>query len=78
MCEETKVGTWCARILLYYDDILILGTNGKGTTKDYCLASAFGELYERFCNRMGCTNNYPLGNRMIKISKSKKGYYFDP
>lgn len=27
-----------------------LGTNGKGTTKEYCLASAYGELIERLEN----------------------------
>jgi ribosomal protein S12 methylthiotransferase accessory factor YcaO len=25
-------------------------SNGKGMTKDFCLASAYAELFERFCN----------------------------
>ena len=78
MCDQTNVNTWCSRIVLYYNDMFVLGTNGKGTTKDYCLASAYGEMYERFCNRMGCTNHYIIGEHMINITKEKKGYYFHP
>lgn len=25
-----------------------IGTNGKGVNKDYCMASAYAELFERF------------------------------
>ena len=28
----------------------VIGTNGKGVNKDYCMASAYAELFERFSN----------------------------
>ena len=42
-------GVRCCRVLLGGDDVagLQLGTNGKGLTRRYALASAYGELLER-------------------------------
>ena len=77
MCQESNVNTWTARVELFYKDIILLGANGKGLTKEYCLASGYAELYERFCNKMYCTNNYPLGNRVIEKSFEINKYYFD-
>lgn len=49
--EQNECGTYYCRLHLYKNDIFILGTNGKGVTKEYSLASGYGELYERFCNK---------------------------
>lgn len=35
---------------LYYNDLLIQTSNGKGVTKIFARASGHAELYERFCN----------------------------
>lgn len=78
MCQQTQSGTWCSGVVLTQNKIDIVRANGKGTSKDFCMASAYGELYERFCNRMFCINNYPLGNRIINESFNKFGYYFHP
>ena len=40
---------WCA-IELYYKNQIYLCSNGKGITEELCLASGFGELFERFCS----------------------------
>lgn len=47
---ETNIGTWGSVVYLYKKNKLIVSTNGKGMSEDYCLASGYGELYERYCN----------------------------
>ena len=47
---ETSVDTfWCHLDLFDSNNRIIIGTNGKGTTLEYCLASGHAELYERYC-----------------------------
>lgn len=76
--EQSKISTtWTSRIELYHDGCYLLGQNGKGTSKDYCLASAHGELYERFCNKMFYINKHPFVDKVLNTSLQKKGYYFD-
>lgn len=36
-------------IKLFYKDLLILFSNGKGISQEAALASGLAELYERFC-----------------------------
>lgn len=48
---------WCT-IELYYKNQLYLCANGKGISEEYCLASGFGELFERFCSKIYIYNNY--------------------
>ena len=49
--NQSEIGTWYCRISIYLHGNLVLGANGKGTSKEYALASGFAELYERFSNR---------------------------
>ena len=76
--EQSEISTtWTSRLELYYNGCYLLGQNGKGTSKDYCLASAHGELYERFCNKMFYINKHPFVDKVLNISLQKNGYYFD-
>lgn len=53
-------------------------SNGKGTTKEYALASGYAEMYERFCNKILFYYNFPFSQLVANISKNTKGYYFHP
>lgn len=58
-CEKTNAETYWCRIII--KDNLgneILGQNGKGTTLEYCLASGYAELYERYCAGFHIRNFY--------------------
>ena len=57
----SKAKTFTSRIWLSDDDIfpLSIGTNGKGMTARYALASAYGELMERIQNMCININNTP-------------------
>ena len=50
--RKTEIGTYSCHVELYKGHNLVLGTNGKGMTEIYSLASGYAELYERFCNKM--------------------------
>ena len=50
---------WCI-INLYYKNKLYISSNGKGTSELFCLASGFGELFERFCSEINIYTNYTL------------------
>lgn len=76
--EQENSGTWTSRIELHYNGKMMFGQNGKGVTKEYCLASGYGELYERYCNKIFCINNTPLMNKILDKNKALKGYYFHP
>ena len=45
--KESSVGTYSLRICIKGTDI---GQNGKGMTKDFAMASAYAEFFERFQN----------------------------
>ncbi len=47
---KNEIDAWSCRWELYYNNIFIVGQNGKGITENYSLASGLAELYERFCN----------------------------
>jgi ribosomal protein S12 methylthiotransferase accessory factor YcaO len=47
--REPVPGIWWCRVNLKYNGILLTGSNGKGTSKEYALASGHSELYERYC-----------------------------
>lgn len=76
--ENTVINTWCCHLVLSYDENIILTSNGKGVTEIYSKASAYAELYERFCNRIFYFCNTPLSNRVIELSKRQYGYYLHP
>lgn len=46
-------------------------------TKSYALASAYAELYERFCNRAFIYDNYLLIRILLEQHYNKYGYYVD-
>lgn len=57
--EETKAGTfWCRVIIKDKYGNMVLGQNGKGATFEYCLASGYAELYERYCADFHIQNLY--------------------
>ena len=67
--EESYVGTFSLRVNFKGTTI---GTNGKGCTRDYALASAYAELFERFQNGI-------LSNTMTSPQKSEKySFKFEP
>ena len=76
--ERTESLSWFAKIKLYYKNIVILSTNGKGMTEELCLASGFGELYERYCNRTMIFGNSFMGNAIAEEHYKNYGYYFHP
>ena len=75
---QTEAGTWYSRINLYKDGIYINGTNGKGVTKEYCLASGYAELYERFCNKIFFLSSPWWIHDYMKENYNTNSYYFSP
>lgn len=74
--QQSKSSTWTCRLELLYKGRPIIAQNGKGTTKDYCLASGHGELYERFCSKLHFFNNPFLIKRIMENRYNKYNYYF--
>lgn len=48
--NKSEVDTYSCVFKLFYKNICILKTSGKGLTKEFAEASGLSELYERFCN----------------------------
>lgn len=63
--EESSIGTWALRVVLKGTNI---GTNGKGVTKEYSLASAYAELFERYQNDL-------LGNVSNMGNETQYSFY---
>lgn len=76
--QENNSSTWSAHLELYFKDIYILSSNGKGINKDYCLASGYAELYERFCNKIFSLPNYISNKKITNISYNKNNFYYSP
>ena len=76
--EEEESGTWSNKITLFFKDIYILSSNGKGITKDYARASGYAELYERFCNNFYGLDNPFICNKIIEnnINQNKNFYLY--
>lgn len=67
--DESYVGTFSLRVNFKGTTI---GTNGKGCTREYALASAYAELFERFQNGI-------LSNTMTLPRKSEEySFKFEP
>ena len=49
------IGVYSLSLQLHYGETPLLQTNGKGMQPEFARASAYAELYERFCNRYGTT-----------------------
>lgn len=76
--NPTQYAWWC-RVNLKFNNVDILGTNGKGTTKEFALASGYGELYERYCNFIHQPYVKRINQKKIQeISKKENGYYLFP
>ena len=77
--EDTisDVGTYSSRILLYYNDQFVLGTTGKGITREYSLASGYSEMYERFCSKLHIMSNPFINKKIKELNYKKNGYYLD-
>ena len=73
----SDIGTWSCLVKLYYNNIFIKSTNGKGTTYEYALASGLGEMYERFCNIGHHIDSRLTSLALNKIRKENFGYYKD-
>ncbi len=76
--RETESGTWYCRLQLRYKDFPVLAQNGKGTSREYCLASGYGELYERFCSQFLFISDPFLYDDIINARFKKYGYYIHP
>lgn len=70
--NQSEAGTWYCHTDLYLNDIFIGGSNGKGMTKEYSLASCYAELYERFCN-FDCKANHYV-HEEIKRQNAQAGH----
>lgn len=69
--------SWYAGVKLYYKKHLVQRSNGKGFTEDFCRASGYAELYERYCNKINYADNPFLNNRILNIHYQNTGYYYD-
>lgn len=72
---QTEIGTWTCRVTITSCNLEVLGSNGKGMTQEFALASGYSELFERFCNKVGYINN-PYFQR--KISALRPEYTYCP
>ena len=76
--QRSEANTYSARIEIYYKNLLIVASNGKGLTPELCWASAYAESYERFCNLYGPCFNYTFQRAYFKNNIEKYGYYYAP
>lgn len=70
--------TWYAKVSIYHNNNLVLTTNGKGMEEDFAIASGYGEMYERYCNKMHFISNAILCRKVIEEHYKRYGYYFHP
>lgn len=76
--EETEAGTWHCSVDLYKDKQFILQTNGKGMTEAYSQASAYAELYERFCNKTNFIRIPSFVRNYTNLQEKVNGFKFHP
>ncbi|MFD3155913.1 YcaO-like family protein [Haloimpatiens sp. FM7330] len=69
--KNSAEGFYSVRVTVGDTDI---GTNGKGTTQEYALASAYGELMERLQNFAPFRLSRDLSPKALKY----KGFYYAP
>lgn len=75
---QTVAGTWSSRhILLDNTQNQIVSSNGKGMTKEFCLASGYAELYERFCLKAKYWINPIILNKVKRQNYLQYGYHLD-
>ena len=76
--QRSEADTYSSRIEIFYKNLLIVSSNGKGLTPELCWASAYAESYERFCNLYGPCFNYTFQKEYFKNNLEKYGYYYAP
>lgn len=76
--EKTEADTWFCRVELYYNNQIILGTNGKGVTEEFSLASGYAESYERFCNRINLFFSPLIMSKLMQVYMVNRGFRLDP
>ncbi|MBE6148321.1 MAG: hypothetical protein E7167_02240 [Firmicutes bacterium] len=75
----SEINTYSIQIILFdKNDFLILYANGKGETEEFAIASAYGELYERFCNMRFIMKDGIAQNLFLQKRKQKYNYYYHP
>lgn len=74
--EESEV--WFCHLDLYLNNYHIMYSNGKGVTQEFCKASGYAELYERFCNKVPCIGNPFIMDKIMEKNFTQKGYYLHP
>ena len=74
--NEAESSTWYCGVKLFKGDIILQTANGKGVSKEYALASAHAELYERFCNGMTFLLNPYWVQAFTEENFNRYGYYF--
>nr|WP_253199166.1 YcaO-like family protein [Clostridium gasigenes] len=67
--DESCINTHCIRLTIKGTDI---GTNGKGVSKEFALASAYAEFFERLQNEMLLPASVSLGKLPLKITADEK------
>lgn len=75
-CQTNGNTFWCSAELLNTKNEVISRSNGKGTTAEFCLASCFSEMYERYCSMLprGFFTLYKQSQKSFK----ENGYYIAP
>lgn len=76
--QQNNSTTWSSHLKLYFKNLLILSANGKGINEDFCLASGYSELYERFCNKIFTLSNYVGNKQIMDLSYANNNFYFSP
>lgn len=76
--EKTEAGTWHCSVFLYKNKQFIMQTNGKGMTEAYSQASAYAELYERFCNKTNFIRIPAFVKAFTTLQEKFNGYKFYP
>lgn len=75
--DKSESGTYFCSLSLKYKDIIVLQSNGKGTTLEYCAASGYAELYERFCNMCETISSPCFINKYKELNIKKNEFFFD-
>lgn len=76
---HSKADTYHCMYELLYRNKRLMTSNGKGMTEDYCKASCFAEMYERFClYAFSFVNNPLIVNDINNYRYAKYGYHLAP
>lgn len=67
--DESSIGTYALRVVFKGTNI---GTNGKGVSREYALASAYAEFFERYQNDLLGPRVYFKDNSIFKLSPDEK------